>query len=108
MASTRGPSTKFSARYPSAQDAVGCMVAHQFSGRQVGVALDEHEGDSPVGGDGAQHGGLAGAGWPLEEHVASGGHGGPQELELAGAPHHPGRDDVRGLGAVIDRHGRAI
>ena len=93
---------------PLAQHAVGCMVPDKFPGRQVGIPLDEHEGHAPVRRDGAQHGGLTGAGGTLEQHVAARGDRRPQELELACTPHHPGCGHKVGLLAVIDGHGRAI
>ena len=93
---------------PLTQHTVGCMVPHQFSCGEVCVPLDEHERDAPVRRDGPQHGGLARAGGTFEKDVAARSDGGPQELELVGAPRHPGCGHEAGLPAVVDGHGRAI
>ena len=82
-----------------AQDALGRVMADELGGREVGVPLDEHERDAPFGGDGPEHGGLARARWALEQQVPPGGHGGPQELELPGAPDHSLRRRHRAGGA---------
>ena len=59
------------------------MVADQPGGRQVGVALDEHQRDAPLGGDRPQQRRLRRPGRALEQHVPAGGDRGQQQVELA-------------------------
>jgi hypothetical protein len=91
-----------------AQDAVGSVVADELAGREVGVPLDEHEGNAPFPGDGTQHRGLARARWSLEEYIAASRHGSTQELELSGAPDHGALRRVVArlrVGGFFDAHG---
>ena len=53
---------------------------------QLGVALHEDQLDAGRGGEGPQQGRLAGARWPLEQHVAVGGERRHHHLDLGPTP----------------------
>ena len=63
-------------------------MADETSRSELGVALHELEAEPQLVGNGAQQRALAGAGWPLQQHVPIGRQRGNGELDLAGTTDH--------------------
>ena len=83
------------------------VVADELGRSEVGVPLDEHQGNAPLLGDGTQQGALGGARGTLEHQIPTGRHRRQDQLELSPATHDPVGDPPADLGEAVDvRPGR--